>query len=265
VPGSPPAGTSLFEQLDNWDDSIIINPSVRPCTLEIIDSIRNIGNGSIASMIYFMSLQIPAFNWEIREVGSLSPPYQNANALTVYGAPNPFSTTDLNLAVIGSATNISIARTILHESVHAFIFNWVYNSPALTQSQKDSIYAMPFAKKLKRFYQAFYPYDDNLFHNNMVVQFKNDIKNTLKVLSPKLGINLPAAQLETVCNDLAWGGLQDNTPGSPWLDLSETDMARIIARNLVELNNLQSFAGNIDIGGVLHYVSLTKVGTKTCP
>lgn len=264
-PDPPPSGPTLIEQLENWDDSIIINPSVRPCTLEILDSIRNLGNGSISSMIYFMSLQVPSFNWEIREVASLAPPNHNANAVTVYGAPNPFSTTDLNLAMMGDATNISMARTILHESVHAFIYNWVYNSPALTQSQKDSIYDMPFGKKVKRFYKAFYPYEDNLFHNTMAVQFKNDIKNTLKVLCPKLGINLPANPLETFCNDLAWGGLQDSDPNSPWSQLSDSDKARIIARNNVELNNLPSFSGNIDVDGALHYVSLTRVCTKTCP
>lgn len=256
---------NIIQQLENWDDSIIINSSVRPRTVAILDSIRNMGNGNIASMIYFMSLQVPAFNWEIREASSLAPPYHNANAVTVYGAPNPFSTTDLNLAMMGNATNISMARTILHESVHAFIYNWVYNSPALTQSQKDSIYAMPFAKKLKKFFQAFYPYKDNLFHNTMAVQFKNDIKNLLKVLCPKLGIILTPNELEIFCNDLAWGGLQDNDPNSPWSELPDFERARIIARNSVELNNLSSFSGNIDVDGVLHYVSLTRIGTKTCP
>lgn len=172
---------NIVGQLENWDDSIIINPSVRPCTLAILDSIRNIGNGSISSMIYFMSLQVPAFNWEIREVTSLSSPYTTANALTTLDLFNPFATTELNQSVMGNATDISVARTILHESVHAFLFNWTRNNNQLTQAQKDSIFDMPFAKKLRRYIQLKNPYDNNVQHNFIAVQFKNDIKNTLKV------------------------------------------------------------------------------------
>jgi len=260
-----PGSGGIIQQLEDWDDSIIIDPSVRPCTLEVIDSIRNIGNGNIASLIYYMSLQIPAFNWDIREAAALPPPFDTVNAVTSLDLYNPYATTELNLSMMGNATNICVARTILHEAIHAFLFNWTRNNLQLTQVQKDSLFALPFAKKLKRFIQLNYPGGNNQ-HNFMAEYFNNDIKNTLKALCPKLGINLPTGQLEIFCGDMAWGGLRDDDLSSHWMTLlSNEDRARILVKNNIELNNLPGFSGNYYIDGVPYYVSLTRIGTKTCP
>lgn len=260
----PVEDPTISEQLIAWDNSIIIDPSVRPCVLSVINNVRDIRDGVIAEMIYIMSQQIPAFNWEIREVAQLPSPYSNADAVTSINSLNSYATTQLNQSMLVNATNISLARTVIHEAVHAFIYNYINNQAQLTQAQKDQILALPFAKKLKEFYRLFYPGKTNEFHNSMALNFHNDIRDALKILCTNIGISLSGTDLDVFCSDMAWGGLQNSDPDSPWMDpniLTDEDRARITKRLDVELNNLPGFSGYVNG----YFINLTRVGTKSCP
>lgn len=254
----------IIQQLEQWDDEIIIDPSVRPCVQAVFNAVKNSSSGAIAEMIYIMSQQIPGFNWNISEVPQLAAPYASASALTT-AMVNSNSSTQLNQAVIANATNLSIARTIIHEAVHAFIYNYVLNNANLTQSQKDQILALPFAKKLKEFFKLKYPPPsfDNSFHNLMAKNFHDDIATLLKEICPSFNINLNSADLDLLCSDMAWAGLEDSNPDSPWMDmnnLTEEDRIRITKRNDIELNNLGNYTGTING----YFISLNQAGTKAC-
>jgi hypothetical protein len=274
-PGWVPVGepTSIEQQLQAWDNNIIIDPSVRPCVNAIINQVRNIRSGTIAGMITTLSQQIPNFNWEIKEEDILPAPYADAVALTSIGVINShYSVTQLNKAKLSNATNISMARTILHEAIHAFIYDYILNTTQLTQTQKDQILALPFAKKLKEFLRIKYSSQNqgNDFHNLMAKHFHDDIRDALKELCPFMGITLTGNDLTFFCSDMAWGGLnEDENSDSPWMDpniLTDEDRARIVKRLDIELNNLPGFSGYVPSGGgSSYYVSLTRVGTKACP
>jgi hypothetical protein len=279
IPPLPPNGTtstilgwgSISDPdpavLQAWDDNIIIAPSVRPCITAILNNIRGIRQGAIAQMILIMSGNIPTFDWEIHEVPQLNPPNTNASAITTTGG-NAHSITQLNQSILSNATNISLARTILHEAIHAFIYSYVTNLNFLTQAEKDQILALPFAKKIKQFFRLKYdnPNYSNNFHNLMVTNFHADIKVALMELCPILGLNVPAAELESFCYDLAWGGLQDNSPDSPWMELDIEDQLRIMKVIEIEQNNLPGFSGTINVPGQGNYfISVIRRGTKTCP
>lgn len=262
--------SELEQLLLQWDNNIIIHTSVRPCISAIINSVKNIRSGAIASMIFILSQEIPAFNWEIKEVQQLPAPYTSADALTTINNFFTYATTELNISKIANATNISIARTILHEAVHAFIFNFINNQAQLTQSQKDQILELPFAKKIKEFLKIKYPSPtyNNQFHNLMAKHFHDAIRDGLKELCPQLGITLTGIDLDIFCSDMAWGGMQDEDSDSPWMDpniLTDEDRARIIKRLDIELNNLPGFSGNVQSGGSNYFISLTRIGTKACP
>lgn len=213
-----------------------------------------------------MSQQVPAFNWEIKEVAQLPSPYTNADALTSINGQNTYATTELNQSKLVNATNISLARTILHEAIHAFIYNYINNQSQLTQAQKDQILALPFAKKLKEFIRLFHPNQSNQFHNAMALNFHDDIRDALKALCPIMGITIGGTDLDTFCSDMAWGGLQDDNTDSPWMQLlTSEDRARITKRLELELNNIPTFSGYVPMDGSNFYVSLNRIGTKACP
>jgi hypothetical protein len=166
--------------------------------------------------------------------------------------------------MLANATNISLARTIIHEAIHAFIYNFINNQSQLTQAQKDQILALPFAKKLKEFYRLFYPGKANAFHNSMALNFHNDIRDALKILCTNIGISLSGTDLDVFCSDMAWGGLQNNDSDSPWMDpniLTNEDRARITKRLDIELNNIPGYSGYVNG----YFINLTRVGTKSCP
>jgi hypothetical protein len=257
------------QQLQAWDDNIIIDPSVRLCVNAIINQLRSIQSGEIAQMIFVMSGQVPQFNWTISELPQLPAPYSNAGAITSYGLGGVHhSITQLNQSKLSNATNISIARTLLHEAIHAFIYDFIFNNDQLPQIVKDQILALPFAQKLKEFIKIKYnrPGQGNAFHNLMMKKFHDDIRDALKLVCPLMGITLTGNDLNLFCSDMAWGGLnEDQSSTSAWMDpdigLTDEDRARITKRLDIELNNLGNFSGSY--GGYHH--DITQEGTKACP
>ncbi|NOT49739.1 MAG: hypothetical protein HOP10_00505 [Chitinophagaceae bacterium] len=264
VPGWEPAPTlTLTQQLQAWDNAIIIDQSVRQCIKDIINHIKSIEAGAIADMIRTLSGEIPGFNWTIKEVLTTTP--ANADAVTSIGQNgNRDAITELNQTVLANATNISMARTIIHEAIHAFIYDFVYNSASLTAAEKAQIMALPFSQKLKKYFKLIFQNATNSEHNAMVEDFHDDIRDMLKLLCPLLGINLTGTDLNLFCSDMAWGGLQDLDSNSPWNDpniLTGEDRERITKRLDIELNNLPGFTGYVNG----YYINLTRQGTKACP
>lgn len=245
--------TTLNQQAKLWDDSIIIDYTVRPCTEAVLNQIRGLDSGTIAKIIKNLSGSLPGFDWEIREVSQLYGSHANANAQTDYspGSPINHSITYLNQAKLHSATNISLARTIIHESVHAFMYDYFYNAPNISTATRDSILGLSYGKILKQFIKHKYNVtDDNIFHRLMVINFKNDIKNALKTLCPIMNIN--PSDLEEYCNDLAWGGLESTDAFS---DLSVSEQQRVINRLNAELTNTTMGTGSS---------SIAPLGTRAC-
>lgn len=260
---------TLRQLLKLWDDKIIIDYTVRPCIENIIDQIKGLEEGTIARIIHNLSGNLPGFDWEIAEAPS---PNSNDDALTTISpnSPVPHAMTHLNSTKLQNATNISLARTIIHESVHAFLYNYFYYASGLSQSERDNILGLPYSKMLKQYLRHSQPLQGNSEHNFMANTFRKDIAEALKMLCPVLGINLTGHELDLFCDDMSWGSLQDDDDGdSPWRELAPVDRARITKRLEIELNNLTGFSGTVydrAPGSQLSFpVSLTRVGTKACP
>ena len=174
---------NLNQQLKNWDDSIIIDYTVRPCTDSIINKIRDLDSGTIAKIIKNLSGSAPGFDWEIQEVNQLYGLYINANAVTQYdGSPTNHAITFLNQSKLNNATNISLARTIIHESVHAFMLDYFYNAANISTATRDSILGLGYGNMLKVFVKRKYYLQNDNFHNLIMLNFKNDIKDALILL-----------------------------------------------------------------------------------
>lgn len=263
----PVTSPTANQMLQAWDDSIIIDITVRPCIVNVLNKVRDVDSGIIAKIIKNLAGDMPGFDWEIREVPSLPSPYQTANALTSYEVYYRSAITDLNYSVMQNSTNIMVAQTLMHESVHAFLYDYYNNYLSLTPADRDSLLGLPYSKLIKDFMKKSAYAASNSQHNLMVDTLRNQIKNALKEVCPLLGINLSPIDLEEFCNDMSWGGLQDESPNSPWSELDPIDRTRIMKRLELENYNLPSFSGYVyDPKTESNYpVSIVKVGIKTCP
>jgi hypothetical protein len=98
----------------------------------------------------------------------------------------------------------------------------------------------------------------------MIKSFKDSIASSLKLLCPILGISMSSpSELDELCSDMAWGGLIDD-PTNPPSSLTEADVARIIKRLDIELNDIPQFNGNVIINGNNYTVNITRAGIKAC-
>ena len=236
----------LNQQLKAWDDSIIIDYTVRPCIDSIINKIRDVDSGTIAKLIMNLSGNLPGFNWEIREQDTAYGDNSTANAITAYeNIPFMHSVSYLIKSNIRNATNISMARTIIHESVHAFLYAYFYNASDISSATRDSILGLSYDKILKEFVKHKYNVNDQSYIHNLIVEgFHNDIKDILKQLCPIFNINLNQYDLEEYCSDMAWGGLFQT---DLFKSLSLTEKIRITNRLNAELHDTTIYDNGITV------------------
>ncbi len=120
----------------SFDENLIIDPSVSDCVQSIIDPlitksdfvslVPNVPiNTNLSSLILDLFSNSSNHNLKI-EVGSLS---SGVNAETVpssQGGGHFLYTTTINSSYINNATDLAIARTVIHESVHAYL-SYIYH------------------------------------------------------------------------------------------------------------------------------------------
>jgi hypothetical protein len=174
--------------------SRINSTKLKPCMQSILDSIKNLSNGSVAGIIQKFSGNSPGYNWVLKD-GRLLP---GKNAATPDRYKNGTVTTVFDSEKFIRSTDLSIAKTILHESVHAYLVALYREDNALaTATYPDYVekYAMDKA-------------NNNLLQHNVIVDnFVTDIGIALKEYGKMNGYDFS----DQFYNDLAWGGLE-NTP-----------------------------------------------------
>jgi len=145
----------------------------------------------------------------------------DANGNTKYYFSITFKDSYLN-----TATDLSIARTAIHENLHAILMFFIRTEFYYILEDNPT-----YAQLLEAYCDylvasgsiPFMPANNNLSHAFMA-QFVGDIADTLKAYGVSKGYNLP----ESYYNAMAWGGLQDteafnelypaNTPERIYID-----------------------------------------------
>lgn len=177
--------------------------------------ILNLKEGKVAEIINQFSGDIPNWNWQLKE-GSLPANQNGGTSLTSGGA-----ITVLDYNKLKTATNIAVARTIIHESIHAYLTVYFRYDPV--NAQKD------YPGMLRAWQRAKHPDYNEIQHDQMEKSFVNDIATSLKEYGQARGLNLS----DYIYQDLAWGGLDfDNNN-----QLSDDDKARIQNRLSAEQTN----------------------------
>lgn len=211
TPPSGPTDAQLRTQFDEHiNDSLLVE-----CLKTILTDIKGIQSGKIAEIIQKFSGNIPNWNWTFT-TGTL-PNNQNANTNWTGNGIE----TILDYNKLKNGTNISIARTIIHESIHAYLVAYFRTDP--TKAGLD------YPNLLKEWRKAKNPNANDLHHSEMERSFVKEIADALEAYGNSIGLQID----RYVYDDLAWGGLDfDNN-----YYLSPDDKVRIQNRLSAEKTN----------------------------
>ncbi len=185
--------------------------SLSPCASSIMYSLMYQTEGSVVAMIQKFSGEVPGYTWNL-STGTLA---ANTNATTSKITGGASTKVDVDKYTTGR--DLALARTLLHEAVHAYLVSYFSNNPILAQlSYPDMVLEWQKVKK---------PDLNAIQHIEMTIEFKNDIAAGLREYGDLHNITFSTAtEKDQFYSDMAWGGLEA-TPA--YQQLNSTDKNRI--------------------------------------
>ncbi|WP_130855561.1 hypothetical protein [Olivibacter jilunii] len=209
VPPTPPdggggTGGSIEEEMAQFDENIK-DSLTSFCLRSALEGIKNLKDGKIAEIITKFSGQVPNWNWTVKE-GPLGPNINGITTLITGGA-----LTTIDFSKFQNATTLAMARTMMHEAVHAYLTVYFRYDPL--NAQKD------YPGMVKAWSQSKHPDYADIQHDQMVKSFVGDIAKALEDYGIACGYSIDSY----IYNDLAWGGLDFMNNSQ----LSDTDKERI--------------------------------------
>jgi hypothetical protein len=188
---------------------------------DILLRIQSIHLGKIGFILDSLSGRTKNWVWIIQE----GPLPEFTNGMTVLTSSGAVTTLDFDK--LKRATNLSAARTILHEMVHAYLTLYYRFDPKGARKDYPDIY-----KSWLRNYDYF-DYAQAQ-HEEIEKYFVSDIALNLKAFGKSTGLSID----DMVYNDLAWGGLDVENSSL----LTEFQKQRIQYRLVAEVTNRRSGA-----------------------
>lgn len=174
---------------DEFNYNKIDDSKLKPCMQTILNDVKNLSLGSAAHVIQRFSGAIPGYNWEVKD-GTL-PSLENAATSTNFNTSLGIVTTTFDASKFVTATDLSVARTILHESIHAYVVAVTYNT--LTDPvQRQTLLGPDWGS-------VFLNYGHDYITNN----YLGPIADALEEFGRNRGYSFTRQFYE----DLAWGGL----------------------------------------------------------
>lgn len=213
------------------DDKIITN-NLDPCSKAILEAIQN--GKSIENIVNQFADENSDFNWTIETSNTTS----EATTDWLNETSNTYITI-IDPDFINSATKIAIARTIIHEVIHAYILSYIdiakNGDPELSLKTFPELWNDLVAKK----------YGDpnnasgwnKYHHEDMARNYINVISNAISIWDGNKNSN-------QYYKDLAWGGLLGTQIFLSTSDLTDSDRIRIMNINLAEDKNSSTAKGN---------------------
>lgn len=173
-----------------WEEKII-DDELDPCMQTIVQDLKGIETG-VGKIIQKFAGETPGYNWELKS-GSLG----GSNAVTSqrYNSTTGTVTTTFDPQRFINATDLSLARTILHEAVHAYIVAY-FGNDYLGAKKK-------FPEFIEDFSKGEYPTRNDTDHAEFVRNYVEDISYALQQFGQGKGYSISSTDYQK----LAWGGL----------------------------------------------------------
>lgn len=179
-------------EAEYFEDKIDDN-NLDPCMKPILNDLKTISLG-VGSIVAKFAGNSPGFNWKVNDGTLLGGTGQTNSS---YDRATGTVTTTFDSQSWKQATDLSWARTILHESVHAYIIAYTRSDPINAK--------LTFADLFKDFYKNKYPNQNDTQHAEFARNYVTDISVSLK----EYGINNGYALSNQFYEDMAWAGLTD--------------------------------------------------------
>ncbi|MBL6447586.1 hypothetical protein JMN32_14805 [Fulvivirga sp. 29W222] len=216
----------LIAMIEFWESSKIDDSELDTCVADIITDLTEI-NTSLGFLLHAITGKTPPFNWKVKT----GPSSGTAQTATAYDRSTKTVTTAFDVTKFGSSSDISIARTILHESLHAWLVYW-YREIHSVGITEDEDYSPSYPELLTLFSET---NDLQVSHHEFIAdKFIGAITSSLYQYAISKGHNVEFGYIAA----LAWGGLQETDIFKNNFSLSqEIDISNIIN---IELNGLDN-------------------------
>ena len=179
-----------LDEFELWEREID-DTQLKPCMQTILSDLKQQNNG-VAEIIKKFATDTVGFNWTVKD-GSLNG--ANASTSQQYNTTNSTVTTTFDSFRMKDASDLSVARTILHESIHAYIIAYSRVNPTNVNNT--------FPKLMEDLLKSRYASSNDTQHAEFVRNYVNDIALSLMDYGSSKGYNLSSQFYK----DLAWGGL----------------------------------------------------------
>lgn len=223
---------------NEFDDHI--TPNLPPCLTNVVNGLKTLPNGKFGQVIAQFSGTNPvplSYNWTIN-TASLGPNVIAQTNPTIQGG---VAITTINSDFTNISTDLSIAKTLIHECFHAYLNNvYRYRNLDVSYATLVNQYSSQFNNNANDIHHHVYTI------NNIV----NEISLALKDYGVSKGYNLP----QQFYDDMAWGGLYGT---QVYNALPQSQRDRIESTIEAEFRNSNNSPGNV--------LGINPRGTRICP
>lgn len=190
--------------------TVILNISLTPCQTAVLSNMQMLNNGLLAFIVQKFGGTSTGYNWRLK-AGSL--PTGTFGSTGSYNRTSKVIETTFDSYQMRNSTDLSVARTMLHESVHAYLRTYFFNTPLYVRTSYPDLIAAWDLGRLGT--------NPNIYHHNEMGQgWIGDLAWALKQYGQNKGYNLP----DQFYSDLAWGGLEES---QAFRNLPQADKDRI--------------------------------------
>jgi len=194
--GSGTSGEGDAEAAVNDFNERIDDSNLPDCMKNVLERLQMLKGNTVADIINKFSGYVPGYNLnfkmvnlsDISQVSGVETTVSKAGYVTINFNNNP--------DVVRNVTDLAVATTILHESIHAFIVAWAKDDPVNSK--------LAYPQLFEKYIQLSLNVDQNsLQHDIITKNFITDISTSLKSYGKLMGYKLNG----TYYDDLAWKGL----------------------------------------------------------
>lgn len=172
----------------------IITGNLNSCVQAQLTRLQNLKGNDIGGLFRFFS-STPYTTWNIQSAYLADDNGRQVNAVTSSsaGLPADYISTALNITFTSNATNVAVARTLIHESMHAYLIRWAYSRSMNVNATTSQL--------VDAYLGAANPNDPAGQHEAMV--------NIINQMAGALQADFPDLDLTTggYAQNLFWGGL----------------------------------------------------------
>ncbi|RXR20898.1 hypothetical protein EQG63_02875 [Flavobacterium amnicola] len=222
--GYSPEKIAIVKNLINiriWESTRINGNLLKPCMQSILNDIKKLQNGSVGQIIQKFAGNTPGFNWEVKDGVLSGGVVASTQTPSQYNTTSSTITTTFNTTAYPDASELSWARTIIHESVHAYLsVYFATNSPGFIGNYPNMVNDWGILQNWNA-----------VHHEEFARSLVNEIANSLQEYGISKGYNLP----RQFYDDMSWAGLQGTTL---FQNLSPADQNRILNVIAIELTGI---------------------------